>query len=149
MRSRRHVANITPALLALVLGIASAGLLAACGGGGHPPTTPPRVIAVTPGPKPVLTGPTHERADQLRRAADLIEQAQVSLDSGNRSGADVLFSTAELLTGPEAVAALSPRFREGAPPRITTAPIKVADGAPQPEAVGNSEDDEEIGRAHV
>ncbi len=144
MSSRHHVANVAPALLALVLAIAGAGLLAACGGGGggHAPTTPPRVIAVTPAPKPVLTGPAHERADQLRHAADLIESAQASLDSGNRSGADVLFSTAELLTGPEAVAALAPRFREGAPPRITTAPIKVADVAPQPEAVGNSEDDE-------
>lgn len=134
MRSRRRLASL------VVL-----GLLAACGGGAHAPTTPPRVTAITPRApvaKPVPTGPVHDRAEELRRAAGLIEQAQASLDAGNRSGADVLFSTAELLTGPEAVAALAPRFRDGAPPRITTAPVAVVDGAPQPEAVGNSEDDE-------
>jgi plastocyanin len=123
--------------------------LAACGGGGgggraaSAPTTPVAPVRPVVAPaKPVPTGPVHDRAVELRRAADLIEQAQASLDAGNRTGADVLFSTAELLVGPDAVAALAPRFREGAPPRVMDAPIKVADTAPQPAAVGNSEDDE-------
>ena len=143
---------------AALVGVMTAlGLLGACGGAaaggagatgstGARPATPPATVvtpAAPPVAKPALTGPVHERAAQLRRAGDLLDQAQASLDAGNRSGADVLFSTAELLTGPEAVAAVAPRFREGAPPRVTDAPVKVEAGAPQPATVGNSDDEEE------
>lgn len=130
----------------MVAVVAAAVMAAACGGGKAAPTTPAVVVkppAPTVAPKPALTGPVHERADQLRRAGDLIEQADASLAAGNRSGADVLFSTAELLTGPEALAALAPRFREGAPPRVTDAPVKVGDLPPQPATVGNSDDEED------
>ena len=146
MLRRRHVASPRTWLL----GVAAIAL-GACGGGGGAAkeTTAPTKIMVPPKPaKPVPTGPVHDRAVELRRAADLIEQAQAALDAGNRSGADVLFSTAELITGPDGVAALAPRFREGAPPRVMAAPVKVADGAPQPTAVGNSDDeDDEDARA--
>ncbi len=60
--------------------------------------------------------PAQEKAAALREAADLIEKAQKAHDSGNKNLADQLFSTAELLTGSEAVAALASEFREGAPP---------------------------------
>lgn len=115
-----------------------------CGRAAHPVAPrPPAVVAPAPvATPPRPTGPVHERADQLRRAGDLLDQAQAALDAGNRSGADVLFSTAELLVGVEAVAAVAPRFREGAPPRVTDAPVAVVDTAPQPAAVGNSDDDE-------
>jgi len=92
-------------------------------------------------------GPVRERAQGLREAADLLEKAEAARASGNRNLADMLFGSAELLTGPEAVAALAPRFREGAPPRITTPTVKVADSAPQPKAVGGSDDDEPAARA--
>ena len=122
-----------------------AGALVACGGAARPapPVRTPVTPVAAPAPKPPEpTGPAHERAVQLRRAADLLEQADAALALGNRTNADILFSTAELITGVEALAALAPRYRDGAPPRVTTAPVKVADTAPQPAAVGNSEDDE-------
>jgi plastocyanin len=131
----------------------SIAVLAACGAGARPEPAVP--VATAPAtttaiklpppapPKPELTGPVHERATQIRRAGDLLDQAQQALDLGNRNNADVLFSTAELLLGPEALASLAPRFREGAPPRVTTPIEKVAlDQPAQPAAVGNSDDDE-------
>jgi plastocyanin len=85
-------------------------------------------------------GPAGEKAAAFREAADLIDKAQKALDSGNKNLADQLFSTAELLTGPEAVASLSSTFREGAPPRITTPTAKIdTTAAPQPKVVGSSE----------
>ncbi len=129
-------------------------ILAACGGGHRPSTTPASAaapaatatpaVALEPAPKPPeLTGPVHERAVQLRRAGDLLDQAQQALDLGNRNNADILFSTAELLVGFEALASIAPRFRDGAPPRVNTPIEKVAlDQPAQPTAVGNSDDDE-------
>jgi plastocyanin len=94
--------------------------------------TPAASPASAPGPGAKLT-PVGERAQVLREAADLLDKAQGALDSGNRNLADQLFSTAELLTGPEAVAPVAARFREGAPPRITTPTLKVdPSAAPQP-----------------
>jgi plastocyanin len=128
-----------------------AAIVAACGGTARtptrvataPPVTPAPVVQPAPAPAPALTGPVHERAKQLRRAGDLLDQAQQALDLGNRNNADVLFSTAELIVGAEAVAALAPRFREGAPPRVTTPTQTVAlDQPAQPQTVGNSDDDE-------
>jgi plastocyanin len=92
-------------------------------------------------------GPVGERAQGLREAADLLDKAQSALDNGNRNLADQLFSTAELLTGPEAVAVIAPRFREGAPPRITTPTQKVDTAAPpQPRVAGSSEAEDERDR---
>jgi plastocyanin len=100
----------------------------------------------TPAPGAKLT-PVGERAQVLREAADLLDKAQTALDNGNRNLADQLFSTAELLTGPEAVAPVAARFREGAPPRITT-PTKKVDptAAPQPRVAGSSEAEDERDR---
>jgi hemoglobin len=88
-------------------------------------------------------GPVGERAEGLREAATLLDKAEGARGRGNRSLADQLFSSAELIVGGEALAALAPLFREGAPPRITTPTVAVArDAPPQPVAVGSSADDE-------
>ncbi len=83
----------------------------------------------------------------LREAADQLEKAGQQLERGNRNLAEQLFSTAELLVGPEALAQLAPLFREGAPPRVTTPTQKVDLAAtPQPKAGGSSEADDEAAK---
>ena len=84
----------------------------------------------------------------LRQAADLLDKAGVALADGNRNLAENLFSTAELLVGPEALASLADQFRAGAPPRITTPTIKLdSKVAAQPRAVGSSEEEDAADRA--
>ena len=102
-------------------------------------TSPP---APTPGTKKRPLGPTREKAASLREAADLLDKAQAALDEGNRNLAEQLFSTAELLTGADAVADLAATFRAGAPPRVTTPTFKVEDKGRQQRAVGNSDEDD-------
>jgi plastocyanin len=101
-----------------------------------PPATPP-ADDKTP------LDPVRERARQLRGAADQLDKAAFELERGARSYAEQLFSGVELVTGAEALAEIAPRFRAGAPPRVTT-PTKKFDKdtvAPQPVAVGESEKD--------
>ena len=96
---------------------------------------------------PAKLGPVSEKAQILREAADQLEKAGQQLDRGNRNLAEQLFSTAELLVGPEALASLAPQFREGAPPRVTTPTQKVdLAAAPQPKAGGSSEADDEAAK---
>jgi plastocyanin len=99
--------------------------------------------AGAPAPAPVAKGkltPTGEKAAALRDAADLLDRASDALVAGNKNLAEQLFSTAELLTGAEALAAIAPLYREGAPPRITTPTQKIdTTAAPQPKVVGSSE----------
>jgi plastocyanin len=83
-----------------------------------------------------------EKAAGLREGADLLDKAQAALDAGNRNLAEMLFSSAELLTGADAVASLAAMFRAGAPPRVNTPIVKVTDSAPQPVAVGGSDTDD-------
>ena len=98
--------------------------------------------AVAAKPTGKLT-PAGEKAAGFRDAADLLDKAQKALDGGNKNLAEQLFSTAELLTGPEAVAAIAGVFREGAPVRITTPTEKVDPVAPpQPKTVGSSEEED-------
>ena len=104
---------------------------------------------VPSGPTPPVTAapaphsPVAERAQGLREAAGLLDKADVERVRGNRSLADQLFSFAEMIVGPEALAALAPLFREGAPPRVSTPTTPVPANAPaQPATVGNSEDEE-------
>jgi plastocyanin len=105
----------------------------------EPPKTEP--------PKSAKGGPINEKAQLLREAAEQLEKAAVYLERGNKNLADQLFSTAELLVGPEALASLAPMFREGAPPRVTTPTQKVdTAAAPQPKAGGNSEADDEAAK---
>jgi plastocyanin len=100
--------------------------------------------------KPAAGGkltPAGERAVLLRQAADLLDKASNALADGNKNLAENLFSTAELLVGPEALATVADQFRAGAPPRVTTPTIKVEKTAAQPRAVGNSEEEDEADKA--
>ena len=110
-----------------------------------PTTTPAAPAAATPPIQPV--GPVHQRAASLREAADLLDKASTALDAGNRDLADLLFSSAEIITGGPALASVATMFRAGGPPVINTPTVKVADIAPQPAAVGNSDDEDEAGKA--
>lgn len=117
-----------------------------------PPSAPseaPKPVAAAPTPaapgaptKP--SGPVGEKAQALREAADQLDKAQSALAAGNKSLAEQLFSTAEILTGVDAVASIAGLFREGAPPRVTT-PTQKFDAAtpPQPKVVGSSEAEDE------
>jgi plastocyanin len=99
------------------------------------------------GAAPAKHGPVAERAQALREAADQLDRAQGALDNGNKNLAEQLFSTAELLVGPDAVAMLARQFREGAPPRVTTPTQKIdASVAPQPRVAGSSEAEDEKDR---
>jgi plastocyanin len=62
---------------------------------------------------------------------------------GQRSYAEQLFSRAELLASPAALASVAATFREGAPPRVASAISKATSATPQPKtAVGSSDEDE-------
>jgi len=98
-------------------------------------------------PRSAKLGPVNEKAQLLREAAAQLEKAGEQLERGNKNLAEQLFSTAELLVGAEALAALAPVFREGAPPRVTTPTQKVDTSAPpQPKAGGSSEADDEAAK---
>jgi hemoglobin len=76
------------------------------------------------------------------QAAELLTAAVTAGKRGQRSYAEQLFSRAELIVGPAAIASASEVFREGAPPRIHTVLKPAKDNAPQPTAaVGKSDDD--------
>ncbi|MCX5741195.1 MAG: carboxypeptidase regulatory-like domain-containing protein [Proteobacteria bacterium] len=130
----------------------TASLLSACAGAGPSAqptvvtTTTPAAAPTTPA-KPGKLTPVTERAALLKEAAQNLEKAQVALDGGNKNLAEQLFSFAELIVGPDALASIASNFREGAPPRVTTPPVKVDEKAPpQPKAVGNSEADDEAAK---
>jgi plastocyanin len=97
------------------------------------PAKPPAAAGV-PG------DPASERAEILREAATLLDKAAKALRGGNRNNAEQLFTSAEILVGPEALAELAPRFREGGPPVVGGKTIKFdPQTAPQPEVIGSSE----------
>jgi plastocyanin len=119
------------------------------GGGSETETAPPTAgTPATPKPAPKGSlGPAGERAELFRQAADQLDKAAEALTRGNKNLAEQLFSTAELLVGPEAVAAIAGQFREGAPPRVTTPTQKIdTTAAPQPRVEGNSEDEDEAAK---
>ena len=75
-------------------------------------------------------------------AKELLGAAIVAGRRGQRSYAEQLFSRAELLAGAPALAPVAATFREGAPPRLTTALKVLPNKGPQPAAVGSSDEDE-------
>jgi len=82
-----------------------------------------------------------------KEAADLVAAAIIAGRRGQRSFADQLFSRAELVVGPPALASASEVFRDGAPPRLQTALKTMKDPGPQPAtAVGTSEDERALKR---
>jgi plastocyanin len=104
----------------------------AAGASEAPPTTAK--------PAGVPGDPASQRAEILREAATLLDKAAKAFAAGNRNNAEQLFTSAELLVGPEAVAELAGRFREGGPPVVGGKTIKFdPQTAPQPEVVGSSE----------
>lgn len=110
------------------------------------PAATPAAAPARPAPAPTK-GPVGERAQLLREAADQLDKAQSALDAGNRSLAEQLFSTAELLVGADVLASIARQFREGAPPRVTTPTQKIdTTAAPQPRVVGSSEAEDERDR---
>ncbi|TMQ19389.1 MAG: hypothetical protein E6J91_06315 [Deltaproteobacteria bacterium] len=118
----------------------------------YPPCSSALAPAAAPAPTAAAparrTGPVAERAQLLREAADQLDKAQAALDNGNRNLAEQLFSTAELLVGPDVLAPIARQFREGAPPRVTTPTQKVDTSAPpQPRVAGSSEAEDE--KEHV
>jgi plastocyanin len=87
--------------------------------------------------------PAGEKAQSLREAADQLDKAGAALANGNKNLAEQLFSTAELLVGPDALASIAPLFRAGAPPRISTPTAKIDTAAPpQPKTIGNSDQED-------
>jgi len=109
-----------------------------------PGTSAPSTAAAAPATPAGKLTPAGERAALLRQAADLLEKAGDALAGGNKNLAEQLFSTAELLTGAEALASLAGQFREGAPPRVTTPTVAIDKSAPaQPKTSGNSEAEDE------
>lgn len=102
-----------------------------------PSSTVPAPIAAK------ATDPVSLRAAALRDAAELLDKAGKALQSGNRNLADQLFSSAEIISGPEAISSLAQMFRAGAPPRVTTATTVFDPGSkPQPVTFGNSEQED-------
>src|SRR5580698_2989853 len=100
--------------------------------------------ATTPTPPPggKLT-PAGEKAASLREAADLLDKAQAVLGNGNKNLADQLFSTAELLVGPDMLASLADTFHAGAPARVAGPTQKIDPSTPpQPKVVGSSEQED-------
>lgn len=97
-----------------------------------------------PAKKPLPAGdPATQKVEALREAAEALEKATRALFAGNRNNAELLFTNAELLVGAEALADLAPRFREGAPPRVTTKTVQFdPQSAPQPQTVGSSEQED-------
>jgi plastocyanin len=115
------------------LALAVAGVVSA----GPPPATPATSGAATAN---APSGPAADRARDLREAASDLDKAQSALSTGNKNVAEYYFSLAELITGSDALAALAPSFRQGGPPRSTTATIQVDPHAsPQPRTLGSSE----------
>lgn len=103
--------------------------------------------SAAPRPASAKRGPVAERAQLLREAADQLDRAQGALDNGNRNLAEQLFSTAELLVGPDLLASIAQTFRQGAPPRVVTPTQKIDTSAPpQPKVVGSSEAEDERDR---
>jgi plastocyanin len=108
--------------------------------------TPAAAAPATAAPAAAPHGPVAERAQLLREAADQLDKAQAALDNGNRNLAEQLFSTAELLVGADVLAPIAAKFREGAPPRITTPTQKFDSAPPQPRVAGSSEAEDEKDR---
>lgn len=107
-----------------------------------PPAAPAPAKDSPPAPATDPLAPISDRANAFREAANFLEKAKAALANNNRNFADQLFTSAELLVGPEAVAELAPRFREGAPPRVQVPTKQLPkDSAPQPSVVGGSEDE--------
>jgi plastocyanin len=131
-----------------------AALLSCFTGAAEPPPLAPPVAPAQAPPPPAPASqpaeapkapldPVRARAAQIREAATLLDKAADARDQDQKSYAEQLFSSAELIVGTAAVAPIAGLFRQGAPPRVDT-PLKQMplDTPPQTaKAVGSSEQD--------
>jgi plastocyanin len=121
-------------------------LAAGCAAAARPAPSAPVTIAppaAAAAAAPRSEGPVGERADTLRQAAGLLERADLVRQRGAKASAEQLFSSAEILVGPEPLAAIAPLFREGAPPRAQTPLTQLPMSTPaQPAVAGDSQADE-------
>ncbi len=146
-----RIAVVGMAALLAVVGCSAAPKKTPTGGGGEetgPAPVPTPATAAPADPKlSAKLSPVSEKITIFREAAGQLAKAGAALDAGNKNLAEQLFSTAEILTGPEAVASLAPLFREGAPPRVTAPTQKIdTSAAPQPKVAGNSEEEDEAAK---
>jgi truncated hemoglobin YjbI/plastocyanin len=77
-----------------------------------------------------------------KAAAELLATAVVAGQRGQRLYAEQLFTRAEMIAGPKALATVASTFREGAPPSVTAKPTKMQDKGAQPAVVGKTDEDE-------
>jgi hemoglobin len=77
-----------------------------------------------------------------KEAQRLLGVAVAAGKRGQRSYAEVLFTRAEMITGPKPVASVAGVFRKGAPERITTATHKMEDKGAQPKSAGGDDEAE-------
>jgi plastocyanin len=146
-----RIAVVGVAALVAVVGCSAApNRKTPSGGGGADTTSVPTAPASAASADPKLSaklGPVQDKITVFREAAGQLAKAGAALDAGNKNLAEQLFSTAEILVGPEAVASVAPLFREGAPPRVTTPTQKIdTTAAPQPKVAGNSEEEDEAAK---
>src|SRR5438270_547198 len=94
-------------------------------------------------PPPANRDLVDEKASAFKEAAELLTRAGQARARGQAWFAEQLFSAAEILVGPEAVAQLVPLFRAQAPERLQT-PLKHfgPESPAQPPLVGSSDEDE-------
>lgn len=107
----------------------------------------PQIVASPDKLKPIAPdklAPASKLAETLKdpQAAELLRAAVLAGERGQRSYAEQLFSRAELVAGAKPLAGVAAAFRQGAPPRIVSAPKAVKSSAPQPAAVGSSDADD-------
>ncbi len=145
MTSRIHLIGM--AALSAILSCSSTPVKAG-GPKDRKPVATPAPRPTTPATKPSgQLGPVAEKAQLLREAAAQLDKAAAALERGNKSLAEQLFSTAELLVGVDALASLATMFREGAPPRVSTPTQKIdTAAAPQPKVAGSSEADDDAAK---
>jgi hemoglobin len=75
-------------------------------------------------------------------AQELLGYAVTAGQRGQRNYAERLFTRAEMITGPKALASVEKVFRKGAPKLVETKLTKMEDKGPQPEVVGNTDETE-------
>jgi hemoglobin len=82
------------------------------------------------------------KGDKDKEAVRLLGVAVTAGKAGQRSYAEQLFTRAEMIAGPKALAKAAPVFRAGAPERITTATHVMKDAGAQPKVVGKDDEAE-------
>jgi truncated hemoglobin YjbI/plastocyanin len=83
------------------------------------------------------------------KPGELLEAACQARERGQRSHAEHLYSVAETLLKPEALAVIAPLFRQGGPPRVTEPPRRAEHPAQPAGAAGSSDENHSAGKASL